>query len=175
VERKAGLALEAAGIRDQIAALDLERARATMDGPKVSAPADELLAVVFLDAADAKRVEPGAEIRVAPDSVEKARYGSAVGVVVAVSSRPVSPAQAEALLANGALAERLAGSGRAMLVVARLTPADDTATGYRWTTSDGPPGTLTAGTTLTASATVEHRRPVTWFMPALRTLTGQGT
>lgn len=177
IDRKSAVALEERELRSQLEAVELALSRGSVEGagPEVTAAEGGLLAVVFLDAADAKRVTPGAEIRVAPDSVEKARFGSVVGTVLQVSSRPVTPAQAEALLANDALAESLAGSGRAMLLVARLEPADHTPSGLRWTTSRGPPDALTAGTTLTASVTVEHRRPITWFMPALRTLTGVGT
>lgn len=177
IDRKSALEREGRALQNQLDAVELALARGTVDGegPGAGAADGALLAVLFLDAADAKRVAPGAEILVAPDPVEKARFGSVVGTVLQVSARPVTPAQAEALLANDALAERLAGGGRAMLVVARLEPAADTPSGLRWTTSRGPPAPLTEGTTVTASVTVERRRPITWFMPALRTLTGVGT
>lgn len=177
IERQSARALEAQRLRDQLAEVDLALARGGVQGTgeQVSSSDGALLAVVFLDASEAKRVTPGAEIRVAPDSVEKARFGSVLGTVLQVSERPVTPTQAEALLANGALADRLTGTGRAMVLVARLEPAADTASGLRWTTSRGPPAALTAGTTLTAAVTVERRRPITWFMPALRNLTGAGT
>ena len=144
------------------------------DAPVVASD-DGLLVAVFMDAADAKRVRSGMDLRVAPDSVEVARYGAALGSVLEVSTYPVTPDQAEALLGNATLAERLAGSGRAVLLIGRLTTSDHTPSGYAWTTSQGPPDAIGPGTTLTASVTVEHRRPIPWLLPMLRHLTGGGS
>ncbi len=177
IERQADAEATLASLRDQRdavqLALDLRRAPSD-EAPGPALPADELLAVVFMDAGHAKRVSPGMEIRVSPDPIERERYGSAVGRVVEVSTWPVGPEQAEALLGSATLAESLTGAGRAVLVLAALERAD-TPSGYRWTTSSGPPSALTAGTPLTAAVTVERRRPITWLLPALRRLTGAGT
>ena len=132
---------------------------------------NELLVVLFMDAAQAKRVEQGAELRVSPDSVEVERFGAAVGRVVEVTTYPVTPAQAEVLLGNDALAQELARSGRAVVLIGRLEPAE-TPSGVRWTSSTGPSLSLTPGTTLTAHVTVERRRPIGFLLPFLRRMTG---
>ena len=62
-----------------------------------------------------------------------------------------------------------------MLLIGTLTPAEDTPSGYAWTTAKGPPDPLSPGTTLTATVTVERRRPITWMLPALRRLFGGGS
>ncbi|MCA9491993.1 MAG: hypothetical protein KC621_18800 [Myxococcales bacterium] len=179
LERRATEEEGLSDIRHQLEAveleLDLRRATSDEDEPAVVPTDDELLVAVFMDAADAKRVRPGMTLRVAPDSVESARYGTALGSVLEVSTYPVTPDQAEALLANDTLGERLAGSGRAVLLIGTLTPAEDTPSGYAWTTAKGPPDPLSPGTTLTATVTVERRRPITWMLPALRRLFGGGS
>jgi HlyD family secretion protein len=175
-ERRALAADAVARLEDELeaVALALARQRTTAVGADVTSGAaeDPLWVVVFMDATAAKRVVPGMEIRVSPDSVERARYGSVIGSVTEVSDYPVTPLQADALLANASLAETFAHDGRAVMLIARLAPDPSTPTGYRWTTSGGPDAPLTAGTTVSATVTVERRRPITWLLPALRTLLG---
>lgn len=130
-----------------------------------------LVVVIFMDASQAKRVTPGMEMRVVPDSVEVERFGAAVGRVDEVTTYPVTPAQAEVLLGNDALAQELARSGRAVVLIGKLEPAN-TPSGVRWTSSTGPSLTLTPGTTLSAHVTVERRRPIGFLLPFLRRLTG---
>lgn len=172
--RRSDAASTQALLADQLAAvsLTLERQRAAPDAQGEVAPArapeDGLVVAVFMDAAHAKRVSPGMEILVSPGSVERARYGSARGQVTEVSESPVTPALASALLDNPALAERLVNNGRAVLLIARLATDPSTASGYRWTTTEGPPGPITAGTPVVGQVIVERRRPITWLLPALR-------
>ena len=59
-------------------------------------------------------------------------------------------------------------------VVAMLQEDADAYTGFKWTSGKGPPGPLTAGTTASARATVEYRRPITFVIPILRRWTGIG-
>lgn len=159
------------------AALELERRHrgsdVEADDAEVPDQDSSLIVVCFMDAADAKRVAPGMPMRVSPDSVEAERFGTALGRVREVTTYPVTPAQAEVLLGNEALAERLAASGRSVILVGALEPAP-TASGVAWTTAAGPPSALSPGTTLAAEVTVERRRPVSWLLPWLRRLTGVG-
>ena len=47
-----------------------------------------------------------------------------------------------------------------------------TPTGLRWSSSRGPGGALSAGTTATARIAVERRRPIAFVLPALRSTAG---
>lgn len=164
-----------ADLQRQLEAAELELSRrrsgSNADEGEPTQADEGLLVVCFMDTADAKRVTPGMTMRVSPDSVEAERFGSAVGRVRDVTTYPVTPDQAEVLLGNETLAGRLAESGRSVILVGALDPAE-TASGVMWTTSAGPPHVLSPGTTLTAEVIVEKRRPISWLLPWLRKMAG---
>ncbi|MEM7061830.1 MAG: NHLP bacteriocin system secretion protein [Cyanobacteria bacterium P01_B01_bin.77] len=125
--------------------------------------------VIYVAVAQGKRIRPGMEIMVTPDTVKRERFGSIRGTVTAVSPLPVSRAGAIAAVGNPDIVDTLMAGGTGHLTVTvALQTSEKTASGYEWSSSQGPEESLTLGTTLTARVTVEERAPITFLMPVLR-------
>jgi HlyD family secretion protein len=45
---------------------------------------------------------------------------------------------------------------------------NDTTSGYDWTSSDGPPVTISAGTLCSGTVTVEKQRPISLVIPTIK-------
>ena len=69
-------------------------------------------------------------------------------------------------------AERLSRKGPAFAVRVDLVESRDTASGYVWSSSGGPPFRIAPGTTVSASITIRHDRPIELIIPALGKLLG---
>ncbi len=125
--------------------------------------------VIYFTVAQGKRVQPGMEIMIAPDTVKRERFGSIRGTVTGVSSLPVSREGAIAAVGNPEIVDTLmtGGTGHLAVTVELQTDAE-TSSGYAWSSSQGPEESLTLGTTLTARVTVEERAPITFLVPILR-------
>ena len=111
-------------------------------------------------------------IQVAPDAVERERYGSILGTVTSVSTFPVTKEGASSLVGNTEVAELLVAQGPAIEVVAQLTRDDSTFSGYQWSSSQGPALQITSGTTSLGRVVIEQRAPITYLLPLLREISG---
>ena len=127
-----------------------------------------ILAVVYIDAADGKKVQRGMPIQIAPATVKKEVDGFMLGTVESVSSFPASREGMMALLQNESLVDELSAQGPPIAISARLTTNPNTASGFRWSSGKGPATKITAGTPCTASVVVEEMAPVHLVIPALR-------
>lgn len=128
----------------------------------------ELKNLTYFSVKDGKRLSVGSQVYITPATVERERYGSILGTVLRVSSFPVTHDAAANMIGNSQIAEALLQNGGAIEV--EMTVEKDAASfsGYRWT-GQGPDLKFSAGTTTIVRATIEERRPITYFLPFLRT------
>lgn len=131
-----------------------------------------LTAVAYFSVGDGKRVEPGASIQVTPDTVERERYGGITGVVRAVSALPITVDEATKVIGNREIAESIVAGGFRIQVRAELDLDPATPSGLHWSSSRGPEQPLSPGTTATARIAVEHRRPIAFVLPTLKSAAG---
>ena len=129
-------------------------------------------AVGYFTLGDGKRIQPGMNAQVTPDSVKREEYGGIVARVVRVSEFPVSPQSAGNLVNNLAIAQSLTDGGRVIEVFLEPVPDTVNPSGFRWSSSKGPPKPIIGTTTGTIRVTVEQRAPVTFALPLLRHWTG---
>ncbi len=134
--------------------------------------AARLMAAAYLDVASGKRIRPGMEVRVTPDTVERERFGGMQGTVSSVSPFAVSSDAAVNVVGNREVAMALTRGGGKIQVLTELLLDPESHTGYRWTSGSGPRTPISAGTTARIRATVEHRRPITFVIPVLRRWSG---
>lgn len=134
----------------------------------------ELMGVAFFAVGDGKKLVEGGALRLTPSTVERQRFGSIVADITSVSAFPVTTDAISSMVGNSEVAEDISQGRSLIQVVASLKKNADAYTGYQWTSGKGPPGPLTAGTTASARATVEYRRPITFVIPILRKWTGIG-
>lgn len=92
-----------------------------------------------------------------------------LGVVSYVAKVPTSKPAMEARLGDKDLAEKLTQEiGLPLEVRVVLTRSDHTFSGYEWTSSDGPPTVITAGTLCSGSVTIHSQRPVELLIPFIK-------
>jgi HlyD family secretion protein len=121
---------------------------------------------------DGKKIQPGMPIQVTPDNVERQRFGGITGVVTSVSPLPVTMEGSRALVGNAEVVQGLMQGGAHIEVTSKLDADPKTASGYRWSSSGGPPLAIGSGLTTSVRVTVENRAPLTYVLPFLREITG---
>ncbi len=133
-----------------------------------------MYAMLFVPFGEGKKVLPGMTVRISPSTVKPEEYGFIVGQIQAISSQPVTPEEVRATLNNDQLAQRFAQDTPFRV---RAVPQLDrsTASGFRWTSSGGPPQAISSNTPCSAQVVIAKRRPIEYVIPALKKTFGLGT
>ncbi len=134
----------------------------------LEAPVD---AMVYIPAQEGKKVRPGMRARISPTTVRAEEFGYIIGEVRSVADFPATPEGLARTLRNANLVETL-GKSAPLEVVVRLVVDADTASGYRWSSSKGPPVPVFTGTLCSASVEVAAKRPAEYVLPFLKQLLG---
>jgi HlyD family secretion protein len=129
-------------------------------------------AVAFIAAGDGKKVQSGMEIRISPATVKREEYGAMVGHVQTVADFPSTEEGINRTLHNNELGQGLAGSGPVIEVFASLQKDPATFSGYKWSSSNGPPLHVASGTLSSAEIIVGSQHPISLIIPYLKKKTG---
>ena len=135
----------------------------------------DLVAVVYYDVSDGKRIEPGMNALIAPTTVQRARFGSMVGSVRTVSAYPVTTDAVTNVVGNAEVAQRLTAGDNKIEVICALELDAASHSGFEWTSGKGPSAgvaEITTGTTVAVHTTIEYRRPISYVIPLLRRWSG---
>lgn len=130
-----------------------------------------LEAVIYVPT-EGKRIERGMPARVSPVTVRREEYGFLMGEVVFVSPQPATPEGMRRTLGNEILVQQLAGMGAPFLVRIDLVEDASTPSGFRWSSSQGPPTRVESGTTVSVEIVVEEERPISLVVPIFRSALG---
>lgn len=136
----------------------------------VELAADEgggLQAVIYVDAAEGKRVGRNMEAQIVPTTIKRAEYGFVRAAVELVADYPSTPQSMMLLLQNENLVRDLAGSSPPIAIRASLQRAN-TYSGYQWSSAAGAPVKLTSGTLCRADIVVQTQRPLSLMIPVFR-------
>lgn len=128
--------------------------------------------VLFINAGDGKKVEPGMKVRVSPSTVRAEEFGFMVGSVKSISSYPSTPESMMSILGNGRLVQDLSGSSAPLKVVVSLETDPATKSGYKWSSPHGPPVGVFGGTLCSASIVVSERKPIGFVIPLVKETLG---
>ncbi|WP_328314214.1 HlyD family efflux transporter periplasmic adaptor subunit [Streptomyces sp. NBC_00442] len=131
---------------------------------RAGGPDDPLVAMVYVPGDSGAQVPVGARVDLGVQSVPADRYGVLRGRVAAVGRTAQSGQQIAAFLGDARLAEQVSQQGRPVAVLVRLDRAP-TASGYRWSSADGPPFAVDSMTPATATVHLADRRPLDWLLP----------
>ena len=132
---------------------------------RVDKPDAPLLAAVYVPEEQAATVPQGATVDLTVQSVPTDRYGTLRGRVQTVLRAPQTRRDIATFLGDDQLGADLARDGRRVLVLVRLDTASDTKSGYRWSSSDGPPFRLDSLTGATAAIRLARQHPIDWLLP----------
>lgn len=132
----------------------------------------QLLSVSYFPDRDGKRIDAGMPAQVTPSIVKRERYGGIVGKVVSVSPFPVTTQDITAVVGNTELANNLSRNSAPVQVTIQLQPNEKNASGYDWTSSDGPLQKVSSGTTTIVQVRVGEIAPIAYIIPLFRSWTG---
>ncbi|MGQ4386818.1 HlyD family efflux transporter periplasmic adaptor subunit [Streptomyces sp. SAS_270] len=132
---------------------------------KVAHSGDPLYATVYVPAENASTIPENAAVDLTVQSVPTQQYGVLRGHVKSVDRAVQSQQQIAAFLGDSQLGEQFTKKGRPVAVLVRLDRGSGTKSGYKWSSADGPPFTLTSMTSATASIRLADQRPVDWLLP----------
>lgn len=131
---------------------------------------DPMRVIGFVPLAAGKKVLSGLDVRISPSFVRVEDYGFLLGKVISVSTLPVTPEEIQRIVANDALARQYIDLNPFQVVIEPL--AGDTPSGFRWTSSAGPPLEVGSGTDCTIQVVVETRKPISYVIPTLKKTLG---
>lgn len=134
---------------------------------RIEGPGSELVAVVYAAARDGKRLRAGMTVHLSPSTVRREEHGYMEGEILSVATFPATREGMLRTLANEQLVDSFLVDGPPIPVRVRLNADAATPSGYRWTSAQGPPGTVDAGTLCAARILVKSQRPIGLVIPAL--------
>lgn len=132
---------------------------------KVAHAKDPLYATVYVPAENAASLPKGAAVDLTVSSVPTQRYGVLRGRVTSVDRAAQSAQQISAFLGDDQLGRQFTENGRPVAVLVRLDRSSGTKSGYRWSSADGPPFSLTSMTVASGSIRLADEHPVDWLLP----------
>jgi HlyD family secretion protein len=134
--------------------------------------AKDLEVVAYVSALQAKDIRAGMDARVSPSTVRREEYGYIRGTVTAVATYPSTAAAIMRNFQNEQLVQALTSAGPVTEVRIGLEQDPATISGFRWSSSAGPPIRISAGTIAVADIVTETRAPITLVVPVLRRTLG---
>lgn len=127
-------------------------------------PGDRQVAVLFAPVSDAFRVSTGARVDVTVDSAPSGSFGVLTGRVVSVARTSDDLRQLSLFLGTDDAPAGVVAGTRMHRVTVELEEAD-TRSGYRWSTSSGPPGAIESGVSVIGTVHETPVRPISWLLP----------
>lgn len=131
---------------------------------------DPMRVIGFVPLAAGKKVLSGLDARISPSFVRVEDYGFLLGKVISVSTLPVTPEEIQRIVANDALARQYIDLNPFQVVIEPLLA--ETPSGFRWTSSAGPPLEVGSGTDCTIQVVVETRKPISYVIPTVKKALG---
>ncbi|GAB3805380.1 HlyD family efflux transporter periplasmic adaptor subunit [Humibacter antri] len=125
-------------------------------------------AYLFVPVASSQPIKPGMPVQLSVTTVPSEQYGLLLGTVAKVGSYPVTRAGVNALLNNPDLTSQVIGGNPVIQIEVALTRSSSSPSGYAWTSGDGPPTQITAGSLVNATIILATRHPVSMLFPSER-------
>lgn len=121
---------------------------------------NDLEVVAFFNIDVGKKITLGMPATVYPTHINSLEFGGIEAKVNYVSEFPISPQDLRGLLNNQKLVDEFMKNGPVFAVRLELIKSAETQTGYRWTTSSGPGGSITAGSIANVAIATSKERPI---------------
>jgi len=124
------------------------------------------ISLAYFTIGDGKRIQPGMQVMITPDTVKREEFGGILGSVTSVSSFPVTRQSAAQLIGNAELADALISQSGQMQVIAQLKLDKSTFSGYKWSSAKGSPDQkISPGTTTSVRVILAEKAPITFVFP----------
>ena len=127
-----------------------------------------LEALLYFPAGEGKRIHLGMKAQLSPATVRQEEFGFILGMVTYVSDFPATRQSMVGALGNEELADQLSMGTAPIEVRADLIPDPRTISGFKWSSSSGPPVEIQSGTLCRGTVTISRQRPIDLVLPFLR-------
>jgi multidrug efflux pump subunit AcrA (membrane-fusion protein) len=125
-----------------------------------------LEAVIFAPTEQGKQLEKGMRVQISPTTAKVEEYGFMEGRVTSVSEFPVTRGEMFAVLANQSLVDTLRTDEDQLQVDVKLQSDPSTPSGFSWSSSKGPPFSISHGTPVTATFVLGKQHPINLVFPS---------
>ncbi|MDD2902808.1 MAG: NHLP bacteriocin system secretion protein [Syntrophales bacterium] len=133
----------------------------------------ELRSVVYIPSGQGgKKVEPGMKVQISPATVKRDEFGFILGRVTWVSPYPATKESMLSILGNEGLVKQFSKDTPPIVVHADLITDPHTPSGLKWSSREGPPFRITAGTLVSGEIVVREQRPISLVIPYLKKFFG---
>lgn len=126
----------------------------------------EILA--YVPSLRAKEIKTGMDVQISPSTVKREEYGYMLGRVIHVADFPSTKAALMRNFENENLISALTDSGTVTEVRVEMAPDSMTPSGFRWSSSKGPPILLSGGTLCSVQIVTMRQKPLALVMPFLK-------
>lgn len=128
---------------------------------------ERLISVSYFPIGEGKQIQPGDRILIVPDTVNIQEFGGLEAEVTDVSPAPITEQTALSRVNGNQELADLVYTPASIEVVAQLVPDQSTATGYKWSMSNGPDLKLSSQIPTTSKVLLTERAPITYVFPFL--------
>lgn len=128
--------------------------------------------VFYISAFDGKKVKSDMRVLVIPTNIKQEEYGAMIGKVRSVSLYPATVRGMMRYLKNDEIVRMLTAKGSQVEVNVDFMIDKHTLSQYQWTSKEGPPFKIQAGTLANCKITVREKRPIELIMPKIREIFG---
>lgn len=120
--------------------------------------------VAYIPIRFGKMIQINSSVEMEPTNIDSKKYGSIYGIVKEISDYPVSAGSINTLIQNEGLALYLTQNNEAMTMIT-IEPLEDlnSPSGYKWSSSSGPPYPLTNGTVFLVKGISGRSSPFYYF------------
>lgn len=127
-----------------------------------------LIVSAYVPADKAKQIEPGMDTHISPSGIQREEYGYMMGKVSSVGYFPVTTEAVARAFENEALARAMMSSGPVTEIEIDLPTSPVTKSGYVWSSSTGPPNTITSGSVCSVEIVTRAQHPIELVIPYLK-------
>jgi HlyD family secretion protein len=127
-----------------------------------------LQVVAYVPADKAKAIEPGMPAHISPSGIEREEYGYLIGKVIAVGYFPATLEDVTRTFENETLSRAMTSAGPVTEVSIELVPSSGTRSGYRWSSPDGPPTSISSGAVSSVEIVTRAQHPIELVLPYLK-------
>lgn len=127
----------------------------------------KLTGVIYIPSGEGKKAASEMKVRISPSTVKAEEFGFMEGTVRSVSTYPATPEGLMRTLRNESLVKELTGGSAPLEVVVDLTEAAN-ASGYQWSSPQGPPVGIFGGTMCTGSIIIDQKKPISYVIPLVK-------
>lgn len=129
-----------------------------------------LKAILYFSTVDGKGVQYGMDAQITPTYLKAEDYGSIKGLVMNSSSYPVSQQEIDQTLLNPSLSNLVINftGGSPYKVEVSLLTDSSTYSGYKWTSSKGPPLKIKQGSLVTGAIITRTEKPINLVVEIFR-------